>query len=254
MPAKLEMKLDKRALIAPQMASSFHGVLMELISAEYADILHMSKLHPYTQHIEKRDDGWYWVVTTLNDEAKTELIDNTLLRTDGIYLNRHQLSIGICERRYTEISSRELAEAFYQGQAERYITVRFITATAFKVNGSYINYPDIWSMYSSLMHKYSAASDTETMQDEDTLEQITADTTMGRYELKSCLFPLEGTKIPAFTGIVTYKLHGTQTMCNFVDMLFRFGSYASVGIKTALGMGAIEILPHFPDRHAGRQM
>lgn len=63
-----------------------------------------------------------------------------------------------------------------------------------------------------------------------------------RYDLKSTTFSLEGVKIPSFIGKITIKITGTQTMANFAHMLFEFGEYAGVGIKTALGMGYVKML------------
>lgn len=63
-----------------------------------------------------------------------------------------------------------------------------------------------------------------------------------RYNLRSVSFSLEGVKIPAFMGDITIKMNGTQTMANFARMLFLFGTYAGVGIKTSLGMGSIQLI------------
>ena len=66
MIAKLELELACNEELAYQMSSLFHGVLMELLPEEYADELHYSKLHPYTQHLECRGKTWYWIITALN--------------------------------------------------------------------------------------------------------------------------------------------------------------------------------------------
>ena len=42
MVARLELKLKCREALSYQMASLFHGVLMELLPEEYADELHYS--------------------------------------------------------------------------------------------------------------------------------------------------------------------------------------------------------------------
>ena len=59
MLARLEMKLEKAGKISYQMSSLFHGALMELLPKEYEEKLHLSRLHPYTQHLEIRDGEWY---------------------------------------------------------------------------------------------------------------------------------------------------------------------------------------------------
>lgn len=241
MLTKLEMRLGEVEELSYQMASLFHGVLMELISPEYAEKLHESRLHPYAQHLEKRNNEWYWVVSTLNDEAKNEIIIKALLPADRILIKKKDLELKISGKNYTELSDSELADTFYNEQGKRYVTIRFVTATAFKNEGRYINYPDIRMIYANLMNKYSSSSETESMKDEETLEQLVSNTEVNRYELHSTLFSLEGVRIPAFIGNITFKLKGTQTMCNFANMLFRFGTYSGIGIKTSIGMGAITI-------------
>ena len=77
------------------------------------------------------------------------------------------------------------------------------------------------------------------MLDEDALEQLCENTQIVRYDLKSVNFSLEGVRIPAFIGKITIKINGTKTMADFANMLLEFGTYAGVGIKTALGMGFI---------------
>ena len=75
--AKLEMKLDQKEGMTSQMSSSMHGALMELLLEEYAQRLHESRLHPYTQHLELRNGDWYWVVTALNEEASEKILEKT---------------------------------------------------------------------------------------------------------------------------------------------------------------------------------
>lgn len=240
--AKLRMKLDKKDELSWQMASLFHGVLMEQLPEDYAVELHVSKRHPYTQHIERCGEDWYWIVTALNEDTANKMLKDILMNLSEFVLRKHQLSIRILEKSYQEVSNQELARAFYQEQASRYITIRFITPTSFKQNGRYVNYPDIRSMFSNLMNKYDASNHDETMWDEDTLEQLTEKTVISRYELRSTIFCIEGIKIPAFVGKITLRIDGTQTMTNFANMLFNFGQYSGIGIKTALGMGAIRLL------------
>lgn len=52
MLAKLELKLKAEQEITYPMASLFHGALIEMLPEEYAEYLHLSQLHPYTQHLE----------------------------------------------------------------------------------------------------------------------------------------------------------------------------------------------------------
>lgn len=250
MLAKLEMKLDQKDL-SWQMSSSFHGALMELLSPEYAEAMHVSKRRPYAQHLEKRGDSWYWVVTALNEEARDQILVNVLKNLTQFTLKKHQLTIQILEKRYQELSEQELARAFYQGKAEKYLTICFVTPTAFKQNGRYVNYPDIRALFSNLMKRNDAVNAEEGMWDEGTLVQLCEKAVLSRYELRSTIFSVEGVRIPAFLGRMTLRMDGTQTMRNFAEILFRFGTYSGVGVKTALGMGAMQLLGERTEENEG---
>ena len=52
---ELELKSDKE--IRSHMASVFQGVLMENVSRDLGNQLHLSQLHPYSQHSRKRSEG-----------------------------------------------------------------------------------------------------------------------------------------------------------------------------------------------------
>lgn len=242
MLGRLEMKLESEEEIVYQMATLFHGALMELLPETYATYLHVSQLHPYTQHLEYRENSWYWIVCCLNEEAVRTIIQQSLMPVQTIEIKNRKQKIQIVQKVYHETSYKELMNHFYEVDESRYIQLHFITPTAFKQRGKYLFYPDIRCIYQSLMNKYDAAVRDEGMIDMDTLEQLCEYTHIVRYDLKSITFSVEGVRIPAFIGKITLKIGGTQTMANFAHMLFRFGTYAGVGIKASLGMGCIKIL------------
>ena len=80
------------------------------------------------------------------------------------------------------------------------------------------------------------------MMDEETLIQLEENSEIIRYRLKSIPFPMEGINVPGFTGSIRVKFSGTDTMMRYIRLLLRFGEYSGVGIKTAMGMGAIGLL------------
>lgn len=240
--AKLELHIESDGELAFQMSSLFHGVLMELLPENYAEYLHQSRLHPFSQHLEKRQEKWYWIICCLNGAARDIIINKTLWNLKQFSLKRQQQKIEILDKKYAECTYKELMDSFYREENNRYIQVRFCSPTAFKSQGQYVFYPDLKYIFQSLMNRYDAALEEAAMRDQETLEQICNYARIIRYDLRSVSFPLEGVKIPAFMGEITIKMNGTQTMANFARMLFLFGTYAGVGIKTSLGMGSIQII------------
>ena len=133
---------------------------------------------------------------------------------------------------------------FYEESASKYIEVIFETPTAFKRNGKYVFYPELHLLYQSLMNKYSASSENMSMIDEETLLQIENNSEIVRYRLQSIPFPMEGINVPGFIGSIRIRFSGTETMMRYIRLLLRFGEYSGVGIKTAIGMGAITLVEH----------
>ncbi len=241
MLAKLDIKLDSgENLLSYLMSSSFHGALMKMLPGDYADELHESALHPYTQHLEEDNEGgWHWVITALNQETTEKLIQENVMREKEIYLDKHDFSVQLLEKKYTEVSEDALDRYFYRKEAERSLTIRFLTPTAFKQRKRYVNYPDLRLIYGSLLKKYAAARQEEMA--EELLEQLVSATSISRYSLHSTWFSLENVQVPAFAGSMTLRLDGTPMQANLAQLLFFFGSYSGIGIKASIGMGAIAV-------------
>lgn len=238
---KYEYTLETSAPIRSQMSSLFHGVLIESIPSGYADYVHYSQLHPYTQHIEINKECVKWVVTCLNDQAREYIIKEGIDSLNEFDLKRQSIHVRIIGKKETKLSEQELTYQFYNEQASNIVKIKFVTPTAFKQAGRYLYLPDIRCIYQSLMNKYDVSAESNVMMDEEVLNQLTEDTFMIGYRLQSVSFQLEGVRIPSFIGEVRWKIKGPQTMVNYANMLLRFGTFSGVGIKTSLGMGAIEI-------------
>lgn len=240
--ARLRMRLETEERLSIGMSSLFHGLLMEQIDEALAERLHSGTLHPYTQHLELSKDGNYWVVTAFTEETVVGIIKKSLLSLHEFTLKKQGIHGKIMERTYEEFPFKELSSSFYLGENNPYLSLQFLSPTSFKQNGLYINYPDIRLMFKNLMHKYEEAGVGEEGEDEETLNALVEEAVVSQYHLRSTVFYLEGHKIPSFTGTLTLKMKGNQTLCNFARFLLRFGEFSGVGIKTALGMGAIKLL------------
>lgn len=238
--AKLELELKSEEQISYQMSSLFHGVLMEQIDTEYADRLHESELHPFTSHLEYKNNKWYWIITVLNKEAFDQIITR-FSNLESIRLEKKKMDVRIVQRNLIKKENEELANKFYNAECSKYIDIQIVTPMSFKQKGSYIFFPDIRLIYQSLMNKYDMVSDGQ-MHDEDLLEYLIEHTRIINYDIRSMNFSMEGIRVPGFIGKVTFKLSGPQTIVNFGNVLFEVGEFSGIGIKTAIGMGAVKII------------
>lgn len=242
MLSRLKIRLEKDIKLSYQMGSLFQGALMELLDKELGETLHRPERHAYTQHLERSEGRWYWVITTMTEELRQRMILEGLMPRSSVFIRKHELEVRFEEKQLTELPLEQLSRRMYEGDGGRFLQVSFVTPTAFKIDGSYVFHPDIRGMYISLMNRYAALDQTQDMRDEDALEELVRATRIIRYDLKSTRFSLESTSVPGFIGSITLRFQGTQTMCRFADFLFHFGAYSGIGIKTSMGMGAIRLI------------
>ncbi len=240
---KLQLEAQGEKKILPQMSSNMHGLLMELVSPQYAAVLHQEGMRPYSQYLSFEEDKILWNINLLNDAAYREiavpLLDENLRM---LHLKKHDMDLKIVKRQMEQTPEESLAELFYRRESSRFFKLRFLTPAAFKQSGRYTFYPDLRCIYQSLMRKYSAVSDSEEFFDEDVLEQLVQDSEIVQYNVRSTSFHMEGVRIPSFTGWILIKTSGTQTMANYINMLLHFGEYSGIGIKTGIGMGAVKLM------------
>lgn len=223
-------------------ASLFQGVLMEQIDPEYAQYLHEQGMKPYSQYLELKDRP-VWNICSLSEEAYERMIVPCMRDSfSRICLKRRDEDrvISIIGRETEELQLDTLFRNFYSQDAPAVFRLEFNSPTAFKKDGRYHFFPEMYNIYQSLMKRFDEVTDRGNMFSQDTLEQLTDATEICGYSLRSVHFSMEGIRIPAFMGSITIKLHGGQTMRNFARMLFEFGQYSGVGIKTAIGMGSMQ--------------
>lgn len=242
MLAELRMKVEAdKPDFGYYQSSNLQGVLMQQIAPAYAQQLHEQGLKPYSQHLELGSSK-EWVIKTCTEEAYQNIILPLLDQEFSQFIiEKKDIHIKILEKKRKTENKKELLDEFYSDHCEHYLNLEFLTPASFKSNGRYIIMPDMHYIYQSLMNKYSAASAEIDMYDEETLEQLAGSSEIIRYRLKSALFPIEGVKIPSFMGEMGIKIKGTDTMARYARLLARFGEYSGVGIKTAMGMGALKI-------------
>ena len=236
-----EIESSKGKRIGRYYAPLLHGYISEIVDKAYADVIHESGLHPYSQYLIEENNQTYWVVSALNSEAK-EKISEVLKTKEKIYIKHkdEELSVRLVEEE--DSCNEELIQKYYLSENDRYLKLNFWAPTSFKKDNEYIIYPNLRLIFQSLMRKYDLCTDGTKIFDEQLLEDIVKNTKIINYKLKSTFFSMESVKIPSYTGTVTIRIGGPAQMVNAVWLLAAFGEYSGVGIKTGLGMGGYQIL------------
>lgn len=233
------IKYDYEEKLTYQISSTMHGIIMDSINPDYGVILHDNGLKPFHQYVTKMtEDSFHWIICTMSKDAKEEIID-VLYERDTFELKHKNLILKVEEKRIiSEDSYENLIQRYYFEKQPRNITVQFLTPSAFKQKGRYVFMPDVKLIFQSLMNKYDAFSSEASIYDSDVLEHFENYISISNYNIRSVRFYLEGVKIPAFTGRITFHINGPEQLVNLANMLIRYGEYSGIGIKGAIGMGA----------------
>ncbi len=233
---------EPESRLSYNVSSAMQGVLMENVSYGFGERMHENGSKPYSQHLVYKNSLPVWTINTLSGEAERELAD-PLMKPEctQIYLRNKDMFLEIAGKSQSEIEFDELLQSTFFAECSRYIKIRFRTPTAFKTNGRYQFYPTVRHIIKSLAGKFNACGFEAEIDLTDDIESMEENIDIADYSLRSTFFYLEGVRIPSFTGWVMLRIRGPQQLANLMHLLVRFGEYSGVGIKTAMGMGAIEI-------------
>ncbi|ADG82862.1 CRISPR system precrRNA processing endoribonuclease RAMP protein Cas6 [Thermincola potens] len=243
---KILLEPDREEKCHYNMASLFHGMLMERVNPSYAGYLHESGYKPFSQFVSGAVGNglWMWTVSFLTEQAWQEvgrpLLDD---KAGEFILKDKDIRLTVREKRLEPpVSYGELTRKYYlEEQPRRAIKITFLTPCSFKSAGRYAILPDLALIYQSLMNRFDAFADEFSLRSTDALEHLARFTYIRRYDLRSTRYHLEGVKIPSFIGKLELAVNGPETMAGLANLLFAFGQWAGIGIKTALGMGAVQI-------------
>ena len=243
MLSTLKLTLDQEDLNYQQ-ASLLQGVMFEHMDSDYAEYLHQQNLHPYSQYVIDNQGQTEWIINTLTDDAREKILDPLCQESFSSFMLRKKDNriVHVISKSLSSMDRKNLLNEFYQIKPENHIHLSFLTPTAFKQNGRYLIIPDLRLLYQSLMMKYSASSTQFDMTDDDTLNEMVTSSFISGYRLFSRPFPMEHTRIPGFMGKITIHFSGKSTISQYIRLLLRFGEYYGVGIKTGMGMGAIQMM------------
>lgn len=222
--------------------SLLQGVLYEHIDSSYVAELHEQGMKPYSQSVIKEKDDIIWSIRTLSGDASDKILRQVASDDFSKFKVKHNNSdITIQKKTIVTTDVNDLFQKFYSEDSSRNFVIEFRSPTSFKKDGRYHFYPEIYNIYQSLMSRFDLVSAGKGMFSQETLEQLAENTEITGYNMKSVRYGLEGVAIPSFMGRFYLRINGPQTMVNFARMLFEFGNYSGVGIKTALGMGYIHV-------------
>ena len=238
-----ELYLPDGARAPASMGSILHGALIEQLPGDYADYLHTENLRPYSQSIrwDRERERVIWRIGTL-DRTAGEIIGAVLQSLEHIHLRQKGYTVDVQNIQCVEERSyQDIADEYFRAEtAPRGAEIHFLTPTSFKQGGAYIILPESALILQSLLARWNRFCPDIRIEEDDLAQILAVHTRLTRYALRSAAFSVEGYSIRGFCGQIALQFAGGDMVRRILGTLLAFAPYAGIGIKTALGMGAVE--------------
>ena len=222
-------------------AYRLYAALLERAPARFGAGAHRDGVTPVSQFLVPGGDGLLWTVNLLGEESEAALVP-VLASAEAFHLEKDRADLAVASRTAETVADVEdlLLRGAHHGELFR---LGFRTAAAFKSRGQYLNLPTARLILQSLVKKWNGCFPDCPIEDEDGegLEALAAGLRCREFRLQNRMYYLKGSSIPGFVGDLTLenRLDGFQR--DLTGALLLFAGYAGVGIKTALGMGGVDV-------------
>lgn len=202
--AEIELTLPEGEKLNQSMGSVLHGALMGIISPDWAATMHEEKVRPYSQYVTLKEGKLYWRIQTLTEEAFDEILV-PLMKQSQLTLKQRGYPVGLSHFRIARQETfADIEERCWSGRRIHHIDMDFLTSTSFKTNGTYAIFPDPRLLFVSLVRKWNAFSDASIIDEPDLIDHLASQLDISDYHLHMHPFSVEGRRIRAFRGNVTY--------------------------------------------------
>jgi CRISPR-associated endoribonuclease Cas6 len=224
-------------------AYPLYAELLKKIDPELTEQFHDQGYTPLSHYLafDKQENKWKWHITLFDEGLEPVLAEITKLQS--LKVERYDTEMLVKEMVISKnISESEFCAKFYQeATIPNQVTLNFVVPTSFKSNNNYVNLPTKELILQSCINRFNAYAKEYNVADPDALQSLIDSSWIYEYQLKSCVFKIKGINISSFRGSLTLKIKGPDLLQRLFVMILSFGEVAGIGIKTALGMGGVEI-------------
>lgn len=222
----------------------FYAALMEHLPLEVAEQFHQSDRTPLSQYLRlptRENCSLDWVVNIFGDDVEAAVVPRLETLTE--------LQLRCCAQPFhLALDSRihyEDANAFWNHvtglpDAASY-RLHLLTPTAFRSNERFVIFPDVHLILQSLLSRWNRMAPDLQVCDSDVLNLLEAQIWIRDYRLQTHRFDLKSQRIPGFSGMLWLQNRLPAPLMEIWKGLLYFSTFSGLGVKTALGMGAVAL-------------
>ena len=223
------LRPEKGASLNQNDAYSLYAALLESLESEASCGLHEgeSLISQYLTPCAGRSE-FLWTVNLIG-ETSINICASALERLTMLELHSRGLSaaVEITGRRQLDSLSSMSALLGDDPSCQRFV-LRFLSPSAFRSGGEYVNFPSVAHIIGSLCKKWNAAFPDSPMEDDDAMSMLAAGVKMTGYSLHGASFRIKGVSIPSFSGTVTLSARLSPPMLQLLRTLLSFAPFWAV--------------------------
>lgn len=227
-------------------AYAMYAVMLNAMDGESAEQLHSVAEYPLSQHIKritKEGDSpeSLWVVNLIGETA-VRLASHVIESMRSAYLESRGAgySVEVISRRDFTGLDDMLKIPGGDMDCGRF-RLRLVSPCGFRSNGEYVLFPSVSLILGSLRRRWGAAFPFFPLDDKEAASALEAGVRITGYRLHSETFRLKNVPVQAFSGELTLNARLAPPMLRVLRALLSFGTLCGVGMKTALGMGGLNV-------------
>lgn len=246
---KLEIALacppEKR--IHSSMGSVFHGLLMDIVGSDMTARLHDENSRPFSQcvYYDKERGVPIWRICTLSEDAY-EYVFLPIVNAVGksLFLTHKDWHVELKEictclkTRYQDL----MDDVFVNDTLPSGVKIDFLTPASFKRDGRYVVMPELYLIFQSLITRWNVFFEEGCINERGLERELGACCYITKYNLHTQSFSVNGSNICGFCGNMNVGFSGNDMIKRLMKLLMLYANFAGIGIKTALGMGAVNCI------------
>lgn len=253
MGRRYHFELSYQGRLSGNPGYALYGLLMERLPRELGEELHRPDRFLLRQSVQydQREGRAGWTV---------DLFDPRLVQALAPLAAEETLALREMTLRVRQVTTAPLpgpAELFPLaeerfGEARR-CRITLLTPCTFRQQERYVLFPTVELMVQSLASRWNLLHPETPLEDADALRELCRGLAIEDYRLHSTRGQLKGVRIPAFCGSVVLGQRLAAPLRQLWQVLLLSGEQTGIGVKTALGMGAMSAEPVLPrDRTEAR--
>jgi CRISPR-associated endoribonuclease Cas6 len=221
-------------------APRLYAWLLEQLAEPDAERIHEGEGKLLTQHVrsERGTGRIIWSVSIFSEEAN-EMLLPVLEENMTLALHPESVDAALAGKEIFT-SPEDFIRHARRRPVDRLTELSLLSPLSFHSAGQYVIFPEKHLLLQSLVKKWNASFTGYPLEDEDALTMLENGILIRDYRLHTVRFALKGNKIPGCLGKLYLQSRLPEPLFEIWNLLLWYGTFSGAGIKTTLGMGALD--------------